>query len=266
MNRGSRICSPLRRHSATWPHKGRAYIRSQGFPTTFLGPYKPRSPNKADSSMPDYVAQRLNMVDAQVRTNDVIDTRIHAAMVEIARERFVPAAKRALAYADVAVEVANGRYLLDPRALAKLVQLAEITSSDKVLDVATATGYSAAILGKLARSVIALEQDADLVRHAQDLLSGIGNVMVVQGGLVEGFKSNAPYNVIFINGAVESVPESLLSQLAEGGRLVTFVQSEGRPGKAFVYVREQGRVGSRPDFDAQVPLLGGFRKAVGFVF
>ena len=216
--------------------------------------------------MPDYVAQRLNMVDAQVRTNDVIDTRIHAAMVEVARERFVPAAKRALAYADVSVEVVQGRFLIEPRVFAKLAQLADIKSTDKVLDIATATGYSAAILGKLARSVMALEQDADLVRHAQDLLSGLSNITVVQGGLVEGFKSNAPYNVIFINGAVESVPESLLSQLAEGGRLVTVIQSEGRAGRAYIYVREQGRVGSRPDFDAQVPLLGGFRKAIGFVF
>jgi protein-L-isoaspartate(D-aspartate) O-methyltransferase len=216
--------------------------------------------------MPDFVAQRLNMVDAQVRTNDVIDTRIHGAMVEIPRERFVPAAKRALAYADVSVEVAQGRYLIEPRAFAKLVQLADIKPTDKILDIGTATGYSAAILGKLGRSVIALEQDADLVRAAQDLLRASANVTLVQGSLVEGSKPNAPFNVILINGAVESVPESLTCQLAEGGRLVAVVQSEGRPGKAHLYVREQGRVAGRPDFDAQVPLLSGFRKAIGFVF
>jgi protein-L-isoaspartate(D-aspartate) O-methyltransferase len=216
--------------------------------------------------MPDFVAQRLNMVDAQVRTNDVIDPRIHAAMVEVPRERFVPAAQRALAYADVSVEVAPTRYLLEPRAFAKLVQLADIKSSDRILDVGTATGYSAAILGKLGRTVTALEQDADLVRAAQDLLRASPNVTVVQGSLVEGSKANAPFNVILINGAVESVPESLTSQLAEGGRLVAIVQADGRPGKAHLYVREQGRVAGRPDFDAQVPPLGGFRKAVGFVF
>ena len=125
--------------------------------------------------------------------------------------------KRALAYADVPVEVAQGRYLLDPRSLAKLLQLAKVTADDKVLDVGCATGYSSAVLGRLAKSVIALEQDADLVRIASEALAQAeGDVEVTQGALIEGFKMGGPYDVILVNGAIEARPWTrLLAQLAE---------------------------------------------------
>ncbi|HXC54073.1 MAG TPA: protein-L-isoaspartate O-methyltransferase [Rhizomicrobium sp.] len=217
--------------------------------------------------MADYAAQRFNMVEAQVRTNDVTDPRIHAAMAAVARERFVPAARRAMAYADVPVEVSPGRFLLDPRTFAKLLQLAAVRPGDRVLDVACGTGYSTVVLAQLAGSVAGLEQDADLVRVASDMVpaSGAVNASVVQGGLTEGVKALAPFDVIFINGAVDAVPEQLLAQLAEGGRLVA-VLDRGGQGRAHLFLREKGRIGSRADFDATVPLLGGFRKVVGFVF
>jgi protein-L-isoaspartate(D-aspartate) O-methyltransferase len=217
--------------------------------------------------MADYATQRFNMVETQVRTNDVTDPRIHAALSAVARETFVPAARRATAYADVPVEIAPGRFLLDPRTFGKLLQLASLRAGDSVLDVACGTGYSSVVLGKIVAKVTALEQDADLVRVASDMVpaSGATNVTVVQGGLTEGVKAKAPFDAIFIEGAVESVPEQLLAQLAEGGRLVAILQ-QGAQGRAHLYVREKGRVGSRPDFDATVPLLGGFRKVVGFVF
>ena len=204
------------------------------------------------------------MVDAQVRTNDVTDPRIHAALRAVPRERFVPASKRALAYADAVVEVATGRFLLDPRTFGKLLQLAEIGPEDRILDVACATGYSSAVLARIGRYVVALEQDADLVRVAVDTLAGTG-ATVVQGPLAEGVKANAPFDVIFLNGAIESRPEALLKQLSEGGRLVAIVR-EGAHGRAHLFVNEKGRIGVRPDFDATVPLLAGFKKPVGFVF
>jgi protein-L-isoaspartate(D-aspartate) O-methyltransferase len=208
---------------------------------------------------------RFNMVEAQIRPADVTDPRVLAAINAVPREAFVPRASAALAYADVPVPVAPGRYLLDPRSFAKLLQLAEIGADDRVLDVGCGTGYSAAVLARLAGEVVALEQDADLVRVASQLLANVvGKVEVVQGGLVEGVKDRAPYDVIFINGAVEQVPESLLNQLAEGGRLVTFLQNG--QSRAWLFVKEKGQVGRRPDFDADVPVLAGFRKAVGFVF
>ena len=208
---------------------------------------------------------RFNMIEAQIRTNNVTDVRIHAALDAVLRERFVPAAKQALAYADVPVEIAPGRYLLDPRSFAKALQLVRVTAEDKVLDVGCGTGYSSAVLGRLARTVIALEQDADLVRVAAGLLEGQPNVQITQGALIEGFKDGGPYDVIFVNGAIEAQPDTLLSQLAEGGRLVAFVQN-GPQGRATLYVKDQGQVGRRDDFDATVPLLAGFKKHIGFVF
>ncbi|HVZ69977.1 MAG TPA: protein-L-isoaspartate O-methyltransferase [Rhizomicrobium sp.] len=217
--------------------------------------------------MPDFSAQRLTMVETQVRPNDVTDPRIIAALRAVPRERFVPGPRQALAYSEGPVEVAPRRYLMDARSFSKLVQLADIQPGDKILDVAAATGYSSAVLARLGGQVIALEQDADLVRVASDTLhaEGCKNVTVVQGALTEGVKANAPYDVIFINGGVESVPDSLLGQLNEGGRLVAIIQN-GPQGHAHIYLKEDGVVGSRADFDAVVPDLAGFKRQVGFVF
>ncbi len=208
---------------------------------------------------------RFNMVEAQIRTSNVTDPRILAAISAVAREKFVPSAARALAYADVPVAVAQGRYLLDPRSFAKLLNLAQVTATDRVLDVGCGTGYSSAVLARMAADVVALEQDADLVRIASELLAtAVGKVEVVQGGLIEGAKGLGPYDVIFVNGAIEQVPETLLGQLAEGGRLVTVIK-DGQS-RAWLFLKQNGQVGKRPDFDADVPLLAGFKKAMGFVF
>ena len=217
--------------------------------------------------MPDYAAQRANMVQSQLSTNDVADPRVRLAVAAINRESFVPAAKRAMAYCDLPVEVAPGRYLLDPRSFAKLLVLAGVSQTDRVLDVGCATGYSAAVLALLAKSVVAVEQDADLVHLSRDNLSAAGaeNATVVQSALVEGAKAESPYDVIVVEGGIEEAPQTLLSQLGEGGRLVAVLQ-QGVHGRAHLFIRENGRIGSRPDFDASVPALVGFPKTVGFVF
>ncbi len=209
-------------------------------------------------------AARLHMIDSQIRPNDVTDPRLLAAFEAVARENFVPRAARAIAYAEVPVEVAPGRFLLEPRCFAKLLQLAKITADDRVLDVGCATGYSSAVLARLAGSVVALEQDADLLRIASDGLANTG-VTLVQGGLIEGAKMEGPFDVIVVEGAIEQTPETLLSQLNEGGRLVAVMQ-DGAQGRATLFVKEHGGIGHRAAFDASAPLLAGFKKAMGFVF
>src|ERR1700691_19303 len=199
------------------------------------------------------LAARANMIEAQIRSADVTDPRIYGAMAAVAREKFVPGSRQALAYADVPVEVAQGRYLLDPRSLAKALQLAEVRETDRALDVGCGTGYSSAVLGRLVQSVVALEQDADLVRIAAHALGNSqGDIEVTQGALIDGFKMGGPYALILVNGSIEARPESLLEQLAEGGRLVCFMP-QGAQGRAMLFVREHGQVGSRPGFDATVP-------------
>jgi protein-L-isoaspartate(D-aspartate) O-methyltransferase len=148
-----------------------------------------------------------------------------------------------------------------------LLQLADIQPSDSVLDVGCATGYSTALLSRVARRVIGLEQDADLVRIAVDALHdcGAGNASIVQGPLSDGNRASAPFNVIILEGAFERTPERLLSQLAEGGRLVGIFQNEAQ-GHAVLYLKEPGRVGRRIGFDASAPVLAGFRQPAGFVF
>jgi protein-L-isoaspartate(D-aspartate) O-methyltransferase len=223
--------------------------------------------------MPDFAAARRMMVDGQVRTSDVTDLRIIAAMLALPRERFVPHENAALAYLDLdlpATTAAGGappRRLLKPMVLAKMVQVAAIKGSDHVLDVGCATGYSAALLARLAGSVVALEQDRELAGIAQENLTAAAaaNVTVVTGPLVEGFKAKAPYDVIFVEGSIEVVPQALCEQLKDGGRLIAIV---GRAPncRATIYRSVQGEVSGWPIFDAAATLLPGFAKPPEFVF
>jgi protein-L-isoaspartate(D-aspartate) O-methyltransferase len=217
--------------------------------------------------MPDFATLRANMVATQILANGVIEERILDAFRTVARETFVPGVSRGIAYADAPIQVVPGRYLLSPRSFAKLIEVADIEADDTVLDVGCATGYSTAVIARLAGQVIGLEEDAALVRVASDLLHshGVPNAAVVQGSLAKGHRSGAPYDVIVIEGGAEEVPESLLAQLAEGGRLVTILQREAQ-GRAIVFLKEGGCIGHRFDFDASAALLPGFRKPAAFVF
>jgi protein-L-isoaspartate(D-aspartate) O-methyltransferase len=223
--------------------------------------------------MIDFAAARRMMVDGQVRTSDVTDLRIIAAMLEVPRERFMPEGKADLAYLDLDVPVtrakpgAEPRRLLKPMVLAKMVQAAAVTAGDRVLDVGCATGYSSALLARLARLVVALEQDAELARFARENLhaSVPGNVTVVSGPLTDGWQPAAPYDVIFVNGAVEGRPEALSSQLRDGGRLVAVV-GRAPVGRAMLYRAVRGDVTGWPIFDAAAALLPGFAAPPAFVF
>ncbi len=220
--------------------------------------------------MTDFAAARRMMVDGQVRTADVTDLRLIAAMMEVPRERFVADDKAALAYLDLDLPVGEGgraRRLLKPMVLAKLIQLAEIGERDRVLDVGCGTGYSAALLARLAGQVVAQDEDAALVRRAAAALgtAGVTNVKVVSGPLAQGCPAEGPYDVILLEGATEIVPEPLLRQLRNGGRLAC-VMGSGPGGKAMLYRAIDGEFSGRAAFEANAALLPGFAKQPQFVF
>jgi protein-L-isoaspartate(D-aspartate) O-methyltransferase len=216
----------------------------------------------------DYAAARLNMVESQVRPNRVTDTRIVMAMLELPRENFVPKPLRGVAYVDEDVHIGEGRYLMEPMVLARLVQTAAITRDDVVLEIGTGTGYGAAVLARMASTVVALESDAALAQRAGKTLGdlGIDNVAVVEGALARGYPRQAPYNVIMMGGAVEQIPSAITDQLAEGGRLLAVVVPPGQAGRAVLATRIAGTVSTRAIFDASSPILPGFTAEQGFVF
>lgn len=213
--------------------------------------------------MTDFAAARINMVENQVRCNAVTDPGVIAAMSEVPREQFVPAASASIAYMDQDLSLGHGRYLMQPRSFAKLFQAAAISGNDAVLDVGCATGYSSAVLARIAGRVVALEQDADLAKIASANLAGVASV--VTGSLTDGVADQGPYDVIFLNGSIPAKPEKLCSQLSEGGRLVAIL-GNGPVGQAHVYVRSNDSVTYRVVFDASAQPLPGFEVAQSFVF
>ncbi|MBC7831871.1 MAG: protein-L-isoaspartate O-methyltransferase [Hyphomicrobium sp.] len=220
--------------------------------------------------MVDAATQRMNMVESQVLTSDVTDRRILRAMRELPRERFVPAPMTALAYMDEAVPVtpvgAERRWLLAPRVLAKLLQLADIGDDNHVLDVGGATGYSAAVLAGMGKSVIALECNIKLAEQARANLAALAldNASVTVGELTAGWLDKAPYDAIVLQGAAATVPEALFDQLKDGGRLVA-VLIEGGLGKATIWRRLGRSVDAWGAFDAAAPVLPGFERTPVFV-
>ncbi|MEJ0076859.1 MAG: protein-L-isoaspartate O-methyltransferase [Alphaproteobacteria bacterium] len=217
----------------------------------------------------DYARARRTMVDNQVRPADVTDLRIIAALLDVPRERFVSPAQRAVAYLDIDLPAAHGsaRVMLKPMVFGKLLQAAGIAGTDRVLDVGCATGYSSAVLGKLAASVVALEEDTALARDAASNLAAVGasNVSVANAPLTAGSPQGGPYDVILLEGRSEVAPEPLIAQLKEGGRLLAVIGS-GPMGKATIYRKAGAQATGVPLFDAAAPVLPGFVKPPEFVF
>jgi protein-L-isoaspartate(D-aspartate) O-methyltransferase len=218
----------------------------------------------------DFTERRVKMVDGQIRTTDVTSAPLIDAFLAIPREIFVDEAVRDLAYIDEDIRVSSAsgapRFLMEPSPLARLLQLAEINSGDSVLDVGCGTGYSAAILSRLAHSVVALESDTALAQRADAALADqCDNVTVVTGPLRDGHAAKAPYDVIFIGGSIEEVPVVLLGQLAEGGRLVA-VEGHGNAGVARIFLKAAGIVTGRRAFNAAIKPLPGFERTRVFEF
>jgi protein-L-isoaspartate(D-aspartate) O-methyltransferase len=215
----------------------------------------------------DAAAARRMMVDGQIRTADVTNLELLAAMQAVPRELFVPPALAAQAYSDGEIKLGNGRVLLRPMTLAKLIQAANVRPDDRVLDVGCGTGYSSAVLSHLGAFVVALEEDATLARLAEAALSAAGarRARFVEGPLTAGWPAEAPFDVILFDGATEVVPNELGGQLKPQGRL-TAVFGSGPAGKAMIYRRIEDQLVGRPVFDAAAPVLPGFAALPAFVF
>lgn len=211
--------------------------------------------------MVDFEAARRTMVDTQLRPSSILDRRILSQMGIVPRERFVPEARKALAYTDAEHDLgaANGRVLASAAPFAKLIQMAQIRPDDVVLDVACGLGYSTAVLAGLASAVVGVEDDQGLVERADANLTEleIGNAAVVKAPLSVGVPKEAPFDVIVIEGEVVEVPKSLLVQLKQGGRLVAY-RRNGHTGVATLFTRVRDEFTERSAYDARMPPLAPF--------
>lgn len=217
--------------------------------------------------MPKSDIARRNMVDCQIRPADVTDPRIISAMGTVLRELFVPEEKRSTAYSEGHIEIAPQRYLLDPLTFCVLLKAAEIKSEEIVLIIGGGDGYSGAVISRLADAVLSLESDAILAANATRQLDNLGvdTVAMLTGPLASGYSKQAPYDVIFVNGAIASNIATLTGQLRDGGRLVC-VEYDGSVGRVMLYRRDGNSAAARPVRDLGAPILPGFEKTPSFHF
>jgi protein-L-isoaspartate(D-aspartate) O-methyltransferase len=211
---------------------------------------------------------RSHMLESQLRTNKVTDNRVLNAFASIRRELFVPEHLRTVAYIDEDLPLGGGRYLMEPMVAARLLQAAAIARTDAALIVGAGTGYEAALTAILARTVLALEEDPELARHARTALveHAIASVSVVEGPLHEGYRSRAPYDVILFGGGVDEIPPDIAAQLADSGRLLAVVKPGNAVGRATLAIRTGGVLARRVIFDAATPMLPGFAPKPAFEF
>ena len=215
----------------------------------------------------DFTAARRMMVATQVKTAAVTDPLVISALEAVPREAFVPPNQRPFAYIDEDLMVGKGRHMMEPSVLARLLQLADVQSDDRALVVASGTGYSAAVVAQMARTVVAVDSDAALIAHARQACATVGAaaVTVVMDDLMMGCPDHAPFDVILIDGAVAEIPAVLESRLCDGGRLVAVVR-RGTIGRATLVTRAGEAFSRREGFDAMTPLLPEFTQAPKFVF
>ena len=215
--------------------------------------------------MTDFAARRLTMVDTQIRPSDVTKFPIIDAMLTVKRENFVPDGQREAAYVGDLIDLGGGRCLLEPRTLAKMLDAVNISRDEVVLDIAPALGYSTAVAARMAELVVAVEADGDLAAEAQTLLmeAEADNAIMHTGPLDQGAAEHGPYDVIMIQGGVEQVPDALLDQLKDQGRMICLFM-EGDLGTVRVGRKSAGRVSWRYVFNASAPVLPAFCAEVAF--
>ncbi len=215
--------------------------------------------------MPDYAVRRTMMVDTQVRPSDVTKFPIIDAMLAVPREKFVPADKREAAYMGENINLGGGLVLLEPRTLAKMLDALDISGNELVLDIGCGHGYSAAVIARMAEAVVAVDTDADRAADTQATLTEMGadNVIVQAGVLAEGAPEHGPYDAITVQGGVEHVPQTILDQLKEGGRIACLFM-DGALGVVRIGYKIDGDVNWRFSFNAAAPVLAGFEREAVF--
>ena len=215
-----------------------------------------------------YETARAHMIESQLRPNKITDERVIGAFAQLRRELFVPEHLRGVAYIDEDLPIGQDRYLMQPMVAARLLQIAAVAPKETALVVGAGVGYEAALLSLLARSVIALEEDAELARFGRSALveHGIATASYVEAPLTGGHRQRAPYDVILFGGAVAEIPQEISAQLGEGGRMVAVLRPAGGVGRATVMLRTGGVLAQRVIFDAATPLLPGFVPKPAFVF
>lgn len=213
----------------------------------------------------NFETMRRAMVANQLRTTAVSDPRVVTAMTAVERERFVPADRAALAYVDTAVPLGGGRALNPPMATGRLLTEAVVDADDHVLVVGAATGYAATLLARLAKSVVALESDAALAGQARANLDGLANVSLVEGPLAGGCADRAPFDLILVDGAVEAIPQALIDQLADGGRIACGIVEQSVL-RLVVGRKAGGGFGLVAFADVDTVMLPGFEQPKSFHF
>lgn len=217
--------------------------------------------------MTDFAQRRRMMVDTQVRPSDVTKFPIIEAMLQVPRERYVPAGRAEAAYVGENIPLGPNRVLLEARTLAKILDALAIAPTDLVLHVGAGLGYGSAVMARMAEAVVALEQDEALASEAEATLAAEGehNVAVIQGALSEGAAQHGPYDVIVVEGGVEEVPSALTDQLKDGGRIACLFM-DGALGVVRIGHRHNGAISWRHAFNAGAPVLSGFTRSTAFVF
>ncbi len=210
---------------------------------------------------------RKIMLDNQVRPVGVTSLSLLESLGEIKREKFVPENKIALSYSDMDIKLnSDNRYLMASASFAKLAQLADVKKDDIVLVVGCGSGYSVAVLSLLANAVVGIEQDEKLAEKANETLSNlnIGNGVVLNKDITKGVPSEAPFDVILLEGEVDEVPATLFRQLRDGARLVAVIAGDNI-GKASIFVKSKNDISSRVAFDVKVPRLPILKKEAPFI-
>lgn len=205
------------------------------------------------------------MVDTQVRPSDVTKFPIIEAMLTVEREAFVPASKKGVAYSDGNIDLGDGRTLLEPRSLAKMLDALDLQKEELALDIGCGLGYSSAVLSRICEAVVAVEESNPLAQEAQGLLSqhGADNVAVIVGELAAGVPQHGPYDVIVVQGGVSSIPPAIEDQLKDGGRIAAIFM-QGALGECRIGYKSQGKLTWRMSFNASAPVLKGFESDIGF--